>query len=299
MEGLLKDEKYFVKYVPDYSNGIMDKTHPEHGGMSNNASLGICAPLMERKIPLLFSKEELEFLAQEIGNEEVKNPNSDFWREFSLDEYGMTKSAFPIFLKKEGMMLNKIHAMDYIHIKILQDSNLVASSVAEAKQMKAKFVILKEADKFIAETANRKDTKTAFSLYYKYEENAKVLRYLLVTVGKSLANNASKDFIQNEAWAVMNKNQAQFVKILGDELLDVKVDITLFLRYKLISVAKGLYYDESGSKISMDNEVNDITGAAKFLNSGAGQEMYLSLKAKLQVMAGQKPTVKKVEKTEE
>lgn len=281
---LFVKERVFVRYVPNFINGITDKTHPEYGGLSNNARIGICAPVSTRRINKLFTEAELEILAKEFNDPTLMNNDSDFWKEFVTDKHGMSKSIFPIFLKKEGMMLTKEEPLDFIYIRILEDSDSIATSFEDAKVRGSKFAMIKEKDQFKKEIIDKESTKKAFKLYEKYEDNMPVLRYLLNNIGKSVNATAEPGFIQNEAWKKMTDSPNMFSGILGDALLEQKIKLTAFLRFKLINKVNSLYYFEDGAIIALDGDKNDIDGAAKYFESGIGQEQLLMLTAKLAIL---------------
>lgn len=278
------DEKVFVRYIPNFSNGITEKEHPEYGGLSNNARIGICAPVSTRKINEIFTTEELGVLAKEFNDESLVNNDSDFWKEYVTDKYGMSKSIFPIFLQKEGSMLNKKNPIDYIYIRVLEDSESVGKSIQDAKNRGAKFALIKEKDQFKKEKTDISTAKKAFKLYNKYEEEEDVLRYLLSNIGKPVSATTGLEFLQTEAWKEMNARPILFSSILDDEFLTTKISVSSFLRYKLINKVNSLYYFDSGEIIALDGDLNDIDGAAKYLSSGIGQESFLSLTSKLKVL---------------
>jgi hypothetical protein len=278
------DEKVFVRYIPNFSNGITEKEHPEYGGLSNNARIGICAPVSTRKINKIFSVEELEALAKAFNDETIVNNDSDFWKEYVTDKYGMSSSIFPIVLKKEGAMYNKKDPTDFIHIRVLEDSESVGNGIQNAKERGCKFAMIKEKDQFKKEKLDISSAKAAFKLYNKYEENENVLRYLLSNLGKPVSLSTGGEFLQTEAWKEMNASPVMFAAVLGDEHLEIKIDITSLLRFKLINKVNSLYYFEKGEPIMLDGETNDMDGAARYLKSGIGQEMFLTLKAKLKIL---------------
>jgi hypothetical protein len=278
------DEKVFVKYLPDLSNGITDKTHPEYGGLSNNARIGICAPVSTRRINDIFSEDELRVLAEEFNDPTLVRGDSDFWKEYITDKYGMSQSIFPIFLKKEGALYNKKNPIDYIYIRVLEDSESLGGSVEEAKVKKCKFALIKEKDEFKKEKVDISSAKSAFKLYNKYDENEDVLRYLLSNISKPVSATVGLEFLQRESWKEMNARPVLFAKILEDEFLETKIKITHFLRYKLINKVNSLYYFEKGEPITFDGVVADMQGAASYLGSGVGQEALLSLEAKLAIL---------------
>ncbi len=280
LKNCLTEEKVFVKYIPDYKNGITDRTHPLHGGLSNNASIGIPAPLLTKRIGIIFSKEELDFLGEELG-EDLK-PNSKFWKEFRKDEGGMLVDGFPIYLRKEGAIFNKNNAMDYIKIKILQDSEIIANSVDEiSHKVGCRFVLVSEKDVYKKEIANISVKQEAVKFFGKYEDNADVLKYVLRTFNKSIDSTHKIEFLQKEAWKISEDNPMAFIATLKDEHLHTKIKIVDFINYKLINKSNNLYYDITGKPLSLDGENNDLTGCARYLDSGIGGEFRLELEAKV------------------
>jgi hypothetical protein len=280
-EQIFKDERVFLRYIPNFSNGITDKTHPEYGGLSNNAKIGICAPVLTGRINEIFSDEELEILSKELNEPDLANKSSEFWKEFVTDKHGMSLSIFPIVIKKEGALYNKKNPIDYIYIKILQDSDIIGSSIQNAKEIGAKFALIEEKDQFKKEKEDIGVAKKAFKLYAKYEENEGALRYLLTNIAKAPSQSVQLDFLQSEAWKEMQSRPGLFSKILGDELLDTKIKINAFLKHKLISKSNNLFYMEKGEGIALDGKINDIDGAAEYFASGVGQEKLLQLEARL------------------
>ena len=280
----LTDEKVFVKYLMDTSNGITDKKHTLHGGISNNASIGIPAPLLTKRINVIFSKEELAFLGSELS--EDLSANSEFWTEYRRDKNTkMLKGDFPIYLKKEGAILNKLNPLDYIKIRILEDSSIVANSMEDAKQRKGcRFVLINEKDVYKREKAGISTKQKAVKLFGKYEEEASVLVYVLRLDNKSVPKNPDLEFLQNEAWKIMENNPESFVKIMEDKHLKTKIKLTDFIQYKLINKSSSLYYDLDGNKLALDGEINDLEGCVRYLDSGIGGEYRLGLEAKVKLI---------------
>lgn len=279
----LTDEKVFVKYIMDTKNEIVDRTHPLYGGLSTNASIAIPAPLLTKRIGIIFSKEELEFLGQEL-NEDLR-PNSSFWREFRRDENGMLVDGFPIFLRKEGAMFNKKYPMDYIKIKILQDSDIIANNIDEIKERQGcRFYLVSEKDIYKKEIVNISTKQKAVKLFGKYEDNAEVLKYVLKTFNKSVDKSHNIEFLQKEAWKISEDNSMAFIATLEDTNLSTKIKINDFLNFALINKSNNLYYDLEGKKLSLDGENNDLTGCARYLDSGIGGEFRLACEAKVKAL---------------
>jgi len=283
-ESMFKDEKVFLRYIPNFSNGITDKTHPEYGGLSNNARIGICAPVLTNRINEIFSEEELSVLAKELNEPTLIYKTSDFWKEFVTDKHGMSSSIFPITIKKEGSMYNKKNPIDYIYIKILKDSEIIGNSIKNAKEIGAKFALIEAKDQFKKEKDDISVAKKAFKLYDKHEDNEGALRFLLSNTGKSPSASVELDFLQSEAWKEMKERPGLFIKIMGDEYLDTKIRITEFLQHKLISKSNNLYFMDKGEAIALDGEVADLDGAARYFASGIGQEKLLAFEARLETI---------------
>jgi len=280
VKSILTDETVIVKFVPNFANGIMDKKHPLYGGFSSNASLAIPAPLLTRKIEKIFTTEEIEALKVALPGEDL-TPQSDFWKEFSKDKYGMPRGHFPIFLKKEGAMFNKKHPIEFIKIRVLEAANNVAIDMIDAKNRASeiKFVLIKNDEIHKEDSINRNFKKDAMKLHTKYENDASVLRHVLKAFNKNVSYNSKMDFLQNETWKMLEINPALFVKTLSDDYLHAKIVLDNAIRYKLVSRSNKLYYTLSGDPIRLDGENNTYDGAAKFLDSGAGQEYKLELEA--------------------
>lgn len=281
----LTEGTVIVKFIPDFKNGIDDKKHPLYGGLSSNASVAIPAPLLMRRIDKIFTKDELAFLADEL-NEEHLQANAPFWREYRKDEFGMPMGVFPIFLKKEGMMLKKSEAIDYIKIKILQDSDIVAINPGEIKNKKSQYrFVLIEQDQLHNEDINSISVKKqAVKLHTKFENDEDVLRFILKSFNKNVSYSSKLPFLQNETWKMAELDPARFTRLLSDELVETKILVDKAVRYKLLNRSNNLYYTATGDPVRLDGEANDYEGAAKFLASGAGQEMRIEFEVQIKTL---------------
>lgn len=280
----LTDEVVIVKYLSDTKNGVLDKKHPLYGGLSSNASIAIPAPLLRGGIDKIFSKDELEFLGKEL-NEDLA-PNSDFWKEYKKDDLGIPLSIFPIFLKKEGMILNKKDPLDYIRIRVLENSPIVAKdpSVVKFARSQYRFVLVKQNQMHKEDLDSITYEKKAAKLHTQFEEDADVLRYILTQFNRNVGYSSKLPFLQAETWKLVKAEPKLFAKVAEDELIEEKMLIQEALRYKLISTSNKFYYTKDGDPIRLDGEKNDFEGAASYLGSGAGQEMKLELEAKIKLL---------------
>lgn len=282
-KSIFTDETVIVKYIPNYENGITDKMHPLYGGLSSNASILEVAPVLKGKIKDLFSTEEITALKKALKVDDL-SPRSDFWKEYRTDANGVPTGIFPIALKKEGMFLSKKDPEDFIKIRVLEHSDIVANSKEEIKYRpkEYRFVMIKQNEEHKDEIKKISSKKEAFKLYMKFEDKPAVLRYILKTFNKNVAFNSNDDFLKKEAWKLVELMPSEFVNVVEDPLLESKILLDELVRYKLVNVANRLYYDAAtGDPIKLDGDKNDYDGAAKFLDSGAGQEFKLNMQARL------------------
>jgi hypothetical protein len=277
----LKEGTVIVKFIPDFRNGINDKKHPLYGGLSSNASISIPAPLLTRRIDKIFTKDELEFLGEKL-NEDL-SANAPFWREYRKDEFGMPMGVFPIFLKKEGMLLKKSDPLDYIKLKVLQDSEIIANSPAEIGNRKSQYrFVLIEQDQIHREDLDVMSAKkAAMKLHTKFENDEDILRFALKSFNKNVSYSNKLPFLQKETWNLVEIDPVRFTMIMSDELIETKILIDKAIRYNLLNRSNNLYYTATGDPVRLDGEANDYEGAARFLASGAGQEMSLEFEAQI------------------
>lgn len=279
---VLVDETVIVQYIPNFKNGITDKTSPLYGGLSNRSTIGICAPLLNGGVSKIFTREELDILSKEL--QEDLGPKSSFWKELRTDENGMRNGIFPIYIGKDGDMLNKKNAEDFIKIRVLEHANIVAKSPQEAKerQTEVRFLMLNKKDTHKEELETISFKRKANSLFGKIEDKHDVLVYVLRQFGRSVDSSQGIDFLQTEVYKLMEAQPKLFVDFTSDPLIGMKIKLEAYVQYGLVEVVKGMYYDSEGAKLSLDGKINDKQGAAEYLASGTGSEIKLVLDAKLE-----------------
>lgn len=282
IEDLLVNETVLVQYIPNYKNGINDKTHPLYGGLSNKSTIGISAPLHDNGIAKLFTKEELELLGKELS--EDLSPRSSFWKEFRTDEHGMKIGMFPIYVGKDGLLLNKNNAEDFIKIRVLENANLVARSHNEIKdrETEVRFFMINKKDIHKQEIESINYKRKANTLFGKVEDKKDVLIYLLRQFKKGVDESQSLEFMQTEVYKEMEASPKVFVGLVEDPFILTKIKLEQYLRYNLIEKVKDMYYDLEGNKLALDGKLNTVEGAAEFLDSGIGSEIKLILDSKLE-----------------
>lgn len=279
-KSILSDEKVFVRYIPDFTNGVTDKTHSLYGGLSSNASIAIVAPILKGGVRHLFTEEEQEQL-EDLTKLDLST-QSDFWKEYRTDGNGVNIGHFPIYLKKEGTMLDKSNPLDFIKLRVLERSNLVAPSPSEVKNRSKeyRFVLINENNQFKEDIDKMKYDKDAIKLHDKYEKDADVLTHILKELKRNPGPSQDIEFLQKETWKIAKTNPKEFYVVASDEYLQEKILLRKSLERDLVQRVNGQYFDEKNQAISFDND-NSFEGAAKFLASGAGQEYKLILQKKL------------------
>lgn len=283
-ESILRDETVIVKFLPNTRNGILDPKHPLYGGLSSNASIAVPAPIMRRKLDGLFSKEELAVLSKKLSGEDLR-PTSEFWREYRKDELGMNIGVFPIFLKKEGLLLNKKDAVDYIKIRILENTPIVAPSPSEVKNKESeyRFVLVKQGELHREDIKKITWKKKAVKFHTKYEDDERILQHVLRSFNKSVGSSHKLPFLQNETWKLVEAEPQLFVKAMEDEFLDEKVLIYDLLKENLLTSSNKLFFSLENDPLRLEGDRNDLEGAARYLASGVGQDLRVELEAKLKL----------------
>lgn len=279
---ILTKETVIVQFIPNFKNNVLDKQNPLYGGLSNKATIGIPAPLHNNGINKIFTKDEIAELEKELDMS--LGPKSIFWREFAKDENGMKVGIFPIYIDKSGLFLDKSDPTDFIKIRVLENSPIVAISEADARSRasEVRFKLINKKD-IHKEELNKIDNKRkAFGLYGKVSENKDVLLYIMRSFNKSVDSSLTLEFLQTEVWKLMEWDVNFFTEVVGDPRIITKIKMYDFVNFGLITKKDGFYYDSEGKKLALDGKQNDINGAAEFLDSGVGSEMRLVLEAKIE-----------------
>lgn len=276
---VLRNETIIVKYINNLNNGITDKKHPLYGGLSTRAAIAVVPPLLKGEMNNVLTPEE----KKELENILKVNldPSSDFWKEVRVDVHGVNLSKFPIFLKKEGMLLKLSDPMDYIYYKVLLASNIVAENKASVKYkpQEYRFYMVNKEKLYEEDIQDMNFEKEAITLHSKYEKDVDVLTHILKSFGKNPGPSHNLDFLQKESWRQLKLDPKSFINIAKDKYLKEKVLIDQAVFYDLVDVQNKGYFFKDGEKLQLDKGTNDYEGAAMFLASGAGQDRKLALEA--------------------
>lgn len=281
----LENKIVTVKYITKETNGIMDPKHIAYGGLLDNAKISIPAPTLEnRKMKNLLTDEE------KSGLEEILGLNlsiyGDFWKEH--DKHGHKGKAYelgilPINLSKEGARLDKSDPYDYIKIKVLEQSPIVANSLDTIKNRATnRFVLTSESEKMQKELDKAGYKINAYKLFVKFEKNKDVLRYGLRNLGRNTSRNHEINFIHSEFHKELEKNASMVVSVLGDPFIKNKVLLETCFEYGAVQKKDKMYHTLDDAPICNDGQPT-LQNAAEYLSTNLGQELRLGLEAKLKL----------------
>jgi len=274
----LTDEIVSVKYISKETNGITDVKHVAFGGLLNGALIAIPAPTMDNgKMKNLLTNVEKAGLEHILKGVDLSIYGS-FWKEGGG---AYTMGILPIYLGKDETRLNKSDPYDYIKLKVLIASPIVANTLDEVRHRATNRFVLTSVSEVMAKEINKVGNKVqAYKLYVKYEDDKDVLRYALRNLGRNTNRNHKLDFLQSELHKELEKNPSLLCSIMGDEYLKTKVLLESCHEFGAINKVEKKFYTLSDEPIS-DGDTPYLETAAKYLASNLGQEMRLALEAKL------------------
>lgn len=271
----LRNEIVTIKYIKKESAYIKDPAHVGYGGLFEQSQIAIPVPLLDnnKMKNILTSKEKagLEYL---LGLDlSIYGP---FWKE----EY-KKGGRFPIYLGKDDTRLDLSDPIQYIMYKVLTVSPLVANGLDEVRDKATyRFVMVLEGEELTREKDAIGNKVIAFENYVKYKNNREVLRYILRNLGKYTSKNQETQFLQVETAKLIEKDPNMFVAITSDPLIETKVLLEECLEYNVIDKVEKKFYTKDNQPIS-EGDTPTLEVAAKYLANPLGQELRLTLQAKL------------------
>lgn len=271
----LINEKVTIQYIKKESAYIKDPKHVGYGGLFEGSSIAIPVPLMDNnKMKNMLTKKEKDGLEFLLGVD--LSIYKDYWRK-EYQKGGM----FPIFLGKDELILDKSNPEDYIKWKVLKASPIVANSLDEIRNKATyRFVMTAEGEVVRREKDKLGSKVVAFEMYVKYKNNKAVLRYILRNLGRYTSQNQKLDFLQIETAKLIDKDPNLFVTVTTDEFIVAKVLLEECHEKGIINKVEKKFYTQDQEPIS-DGETPTMDVAARFLSCPLGQEMKLTLEAKL------------------
>ena len=276
MTDFLKNETVTVKFLAKPNPNIKDPKHVGYGGLFNGTEIGIPAPTLDNKrMKNILTNKEKEGLEYALGGVNL-SIYSDFWKEGNKDH-----GIFPMYFGKDDTVLDLSDPHDYIRYKVLKVSPLVANSLDEIRNKATyRFVLVAEGEQILKDKAAVGNKVLAFEKYVEFKNNKAVLRYILRNLGRYTSKTQKLDFLQIETAKMIEKDPNLFVAITGDKYITTKVLIEECHEYNVVDLKDKKYYTKDGEPIS-EGDTPTLEVAAAFLASPLGQEMRLTLEAKL------------------
>jgi hypothetical protein len=275
----LEDKVVSVKYITKETNGIQDPKHVAYGGLLNGASITIPAPTLDnRKMKNILTNDEKKGLEHILGLD--LSIYGRFWKE---DGKAYELGILPIKLTKEEKRYNLSDPYDFIKVKVLQSSPIVANSLNDiGRKATYRFVLTSESEKLQKELDKAGYKINAYKLFVKYENDADVLRYTLRNLGRNTSRNHKLEFLQSEFHKELEKNPSLIVSVLGDSFIKTKVLLETCFEFGAVARRDKSYYTLDDEPIS-ESGIPTLQNAAEFLASNLGQDMRLGLEAKLKL----------------
>jgi hypothetical protein len=226
------------------------------------------------------TKEEKAFfestdsgLALEKGDLSIHKKDDNFWK------------SFVVTLDKNVMELDLNNPMDYIRWKVLLvNKDIVApSNDAKFKKGTYKYFITEEGAIKEAEAAKVSSKKDAYMLLGKIMDSPTKMRNFLNVYfynkpgKKSIAPDASKEFLQVETEKVLEKDVKGFIGTLNDSDYDTKV-----LIYKALA-AQAITRDGLTFKTTEDVVIGEsLKEAVSFFKDPMNNEEIMRVKARIE-----------------
>lgn len=228
-------------------------------------------PLTDEERAFFESKES--GLSLEKGDLSIYKKDKNFWNNFIVT------------LDKNVMELDLSKSMDYIRWKVLLvNRDLIAPSEAEAfSKGTYKFKISEQGAIEEAKAKKTASTKDAYMALGKIMDSPTKMRNFLNVYfftrkgGKTIAPNATKEFLQVETEKVLEKDVKGFISTLEDKSYDTKVLIYQALKARAIT-REGLVYTTTEG----DNIGDSLEEAIAFFDNPVNNEEIFKIKARIE-----------------
>lgn len=271
----LRNEIITIKYIKRESEYIKDPKHVGYGGLFSGSSIAIPAPTLENtKMKNMLTNEE------KLGLEYMLGKDLSIYGTFWKQEYSKG-GIFPIYLSKEDTQLDLSDPSQYIKYKVLMSSPIVANTMSEIKNRATyRFVLVSEGEELARDRDAVGNKVLAFEKYVEYKNDASVLRYILRSLGKYTSRGQKLPFLQVETAKLIEADPNLFVAVTNDALIKQKVLIEEGVEFGVVVQRDGKYYTTDNQPLSEgDSPTLDV--AATYLGNPLGQEMRLTLEAKI------------------
>jgi hypothetical protein len=277
--GFLKNETVLVQYIPKPTKEITNPNHVAYGGKLQGTFDNISPPRLDKgRMQNILTNEEKEGLEFLMSRD--LSIYGDFWK--SYRKGGM----FPIALSKDDTTLNLSVAEDYIIWKVLLNTNLVANSTDQLKnefRASYKYVMVKENEGAKVEEDRINDKADAFAFYSDLSSSSDGLRYILRACGKHTHSGQDLSFLRKEVGKLIEGETSRkiILNLKSDKLFKEKILLEEAFGLGVIDRISNQYFTKENEPISGTGEEPTENNAARFLGSPVGQEMKLSIEARV------------------
>lgn len=197
---------------------------------------------------------------------------------YNTDYWGNYKNA--IRIDKNGLILDTDNPKDeIIYLNLLAHTDVANSEEDFLNSPNApmfKYVITSSDQEAKVKNDKNKIKKEAYKLFGKMSHNK--MKDFLKLEGKRTGDDASLDFIESAVGDIVDNDPSHFLDVYNDPLFDSKVFILDCIYAKAI-IKRGPKYLVNGG----DSIGNSIEEAIAYIDDPMNQDVYLSLKAKVEV----------------
>lgn len=272
----LPKEQVTVKFIKR-KKGLAANVEDNHvisGGLLTGAKIKYCAPIdRSGAIKNVLSNVEKAFLENALGGT-------------NLSVYGKFWEKFTVALAKDDASnrFDLSSPLDFISIRILESYvDEIASSWKERNDRPTyKFVITRDNEEFKEKKAKLDVKKHAWKLYGKMEDDREKLLGVLKLLSKQPISADSKlDWIQGKVELALDAKPSNFVNIVQDSALEVKMLINKAVDAGLITVRSNKYETVDGLELTEVGELPSFESAVRYLSNDKNQEVKSLLEARI------------------
>ena len=220
-----------------------------------------------------FFESKSSGLSLEQGALSIYKQDRNYWKDFIVT---LDKNILPLDLS---------NPMDYLRYKVLlTNKDIIAPSEAEKfSKGTYKFAIIEEGALEESKAKKVSSKKDAWMAFGKISDSSTKLRnfinvyYFSRKGGKTIAPNASLEFLQIEAEKILEKDTQSFIVTLEDPSYDTKVLIYQALEARAI-VREGLTYKTTEKVLIGDS----LAEAVAFFDNDVNNEEIFKIKARIE-----------------
>ena len=284
-EFTLPNKKVTIVPIMRARGPIKDEKH-EAFFLFGNATIDVCVP-MDRMGNLIdpLSPEEREYFEDKsrsgmpfnVGELSIYNkPAENYW------------TTFRIKLSKDERVLNLSNPKDYLEYKVLlSNKELVApSGDVQYDKMTYKFALISEdfAQKTNLNEADQNER--AWTKFGEIRNNRAYMSNFLKIYGRMPSEDSNDDFLRNEITKIIKEDIKSFLSITEDDMFEDKILIHRAVRAGAIKISKGNYILPGGDKMCEPGDKADIVNAIKFLKDPENQEVYATVRERIEIAEG-------------